>query len=124
MTVFTKYFILTEKIPGINTLHVSLTYVLKTYNMQRFITSESLSSDFFSLSWSDPRKNFRAATITWKVELYIKNMLVQFRCSMVNPLAYTDGCQTAGLSRSIFTQPAVRRSEPSMSFLLILAFCQ
>ena len=42
----------------------------------------------------------------------------------INPLAYTDGCQTAGLSRSIFTQPAVRRSEPSMSFLLILAFCQ
>ena len=42
----------------------------------------------------------------------------------LNPLAYTDGCQTAGLSRSIFTQPAVRRSEPSMSFLLIPAFCQ
>jgi hypothetical protein len=49
--------------------------------MQPFITSESLSSDFFSLSWSDPRKNFRAATITWKVEVYIKNTLVQFRRS-------------------------------------------
>ena len=55
--------------------------------------------------------------------------IVHFLCNcsistVLNPLAYTDGCQTAGLSRSIFTQPAVRRSEPSMSFLLILAFCQ
>jgi len=35
---------------------------------------------------------------------------------MFNPLAYTDVCETPGLARSINTQPAVRRSEPSMSF--------
>jgi len=33
-----------------------------------------------------------------------------------NPLAYTAVRETAGLARSINTQPAVRRSEPSMSF--------
>jgi hypothetical protein len=32
-------------------------------------------------------------------------------------LAYTDVCETPGLARSINTQPAVRRSEPSMSFV-------
>jgi len=31
-------------------------------------------------------------------------------------MAYTAVRETAGLSRSINTQPAVRRSEPSMSF--------
>ena len=36
--------------------------------------------------------------------------------SKLNPLAYTDVRETAGLARSINTQPAVRRSEPSMSF--------
>ena len=34
----------------------------------------------------------------------------------LNPLAYTDVCETPGLARSINTQAAVRRSEPSMSF--------
>jgi hypothetical protein len=34
----------------------------------------------------------------------------------VNPLAYTAVRETAGLAGSINTQPAVRRSEPSMSF--------
>jgi len=34
----------------------------------------------------------------------------------LNPLAYTAVRETAGLARSINTQPAVRRSEPSMSF--------
>jgi hypothetical protein len=34
----------------------------------------------------------------------------------VNPLAHTDVCEMPGLARSINTQPAVRRSEPSMSF--------
>jgi hypothetical protein len=33
----------------------------------------------------------------------------------INPLAYTAGCETAGLARSVNTQPAVRQSEPSMS---------
>jgi len=28
----------------------------------------------------------------------------------LNPLAYTDVCETAGLARSINTQPAVRRN--------------
>jgi len=28
----------------------------------------------------------------------------------VNPLAYTDVCETAGLARSINTQPAARRN--------------
>ena len=36
--------------------------------------------------------------------------------SVLNPVAYTAVCETAGLARSINTQPAVRRSEPSMSF--------
>ena len=35
---------------------------------------------------------------------------------VINPLAYTDVCETLGLATSINTQPAVRRSEPSMSF--------
>ena len=34
----------------------------------------------------------------------------------INPLAYTAIHETAGLASSINTQPAVRRSEPSMSF--------
>ena len=63
----------------------------------------------------------KCAKITFKKGklVHSQNLVID-----INPLAYTDGCQTAGLSRSIFTQPAVRRSEPSMSFLLILAFCQ
>jgi len=34
----------------------------------------------------------------------------------INPLAYTAVHETAGLARSLNTQPAVRQSEPSMSF--------
>jgi len=43
---------------------------------------------------------------------------------LVNPLAYTAVRETAGLARSVNTQPAVRRSEPLIFLLLILAFCQ
>jgi hypothetical protein len=35
---------------------------------------------------------------------------------MFNPSAYTAVREMAGLARSINTKPAVRRSEPSMSF--------
>jgi hypothetical protein len=37
-------------------------------------------------------------------------------CLSINPLAYKAVRETAGLARPINTQPAVRRSEPSMSF--------
>ena len=36
--------------------------------------------------------------------------------TLINPLAYTAVREMAGLARSINTQLAVRRSEPSMSF--------
>jgi hypothetical protein len=35
----------------------------------------------------------------------------------INTLSYTAVCETGGLARSINTQPALRRSEPSMSSL-------
>ena len=44
------------------------------------------------------------------------NILSLSGTPVFNPLAYTDVCETPGLTRSINTQPAVRRSEPSMSF--------
>jgi hypothetical protein len=49
---------------------------------------------------------------------------INIKLDNINPLAFTAGCKTAGLARSVNTQPAVRQSEPSMSSLLILAFCQ
>ena len=40
----------------------------------------------------------------------------------LNPLAYTAVRETAGLARSVNTQPAVRRSEPSISFAFNSSF--
>ena len=39
-----------------------------------------------------------------------QNKILEFSIIIINPLAYTDVCETAGLARSINTQPAVRRN--------------
>ena len=44
--------------------------------------------------------------------------------SILNPLEHTAVCETAGLAKSVDTQPAVRRLRHRCLLLVILAFCQ
>jgi hypothetical protein len=65
-----------------------------------------------------------SSAIIARVESMPESMDYFYVGKFFNPLPYTAARETAELTRSVNTQPPARRSEPSMSLLLVLAFCQ
>jgi hypothetical protein len=65
------------------------------------------------------------------MQYYNSDNMGQWHCAeikgnklLVNPLKHTAVCETAGLAKSVDTQPVVRRLRHRCLLLVILAFCQ
>jgi len=54
----------------------------------------------------------------------VKMEAIGSSATLVNHLKHTAVCETAGLAKSVDTQPAVRRLRHRCLLLVILAFCQ